>query len=65
MVNGTAELWEDLDRGLPYFRVIREKYGRPVPTDAELRTGLEDEDRFLLVIVPDGPPSSWTSWGLD
>ncbi|HEY2563761.1 MAG TPA: TIGR03618 family F420-dependent PPOX class oxidoreductase [Acidimicrobiales bacterium] len=64
-VNGTAELWEDLDRGLPYFRIIREKYGRPVPSDAELRTDLEAENRFLLVIVPDGPPSTWTSWGLD
>jgi PPOX class probable F420-dependent enzyme len=65
LVNGTAEIWEDLDRGLPYFRAIREKHGRPVPDDAELRAGLEAEDRFLLVIVPDGPPSSWTTWGLD
>jgi len=65
MVKGTVELWEDIDRGLPYFRTIREKYGRPVPDDAELRTELEAEDRVLLVIVPDGPPSSWTSWGLD
>jgi PPOX class probable F420-dependent enzyme len=65
LVNGTAEIWEDLDRGLPYFRAIREKHGRPVPDDAELRAGLEAEDRFLLVIVPDGPPPSWTTWGLD
>ncbi len=65
LVNGTAEIWEDLDRGLPYFRAIREKHGRAVPDDAELRAGLEAEDRFLLVIVPDGPPSSWTTWGLD
>ena len=65
VVHGTAELWEDLDRGLPYFRAIREKHGRPVPDDAELRAGLEAEGRFLLVIVPDGPPSSWSSWGLD
>ncbi|HEX4246045.1 MAG TPA: PPOX class F420-dependent oxidoreductase [Acidimicrobiales bacterium] len=65
LVHGTAELWEDLDRGLPYFRAIREKHGREVPDDIELRSGLEAEGRFLLVIVPDGPPSSWTSWGLD
>jgi PPOX class probable F420-dependent enzyme len=65
VVHGTAELWEDLDRGLPYFRAIREKHGRPAQDDAELRAGLEAEGRFLLVIVPDGPPSSWSSWGLD
>ncbi|HEX4217085.1 MAG TPA: PPOX class F420-dependent oxidoreductase [Acidimicrobiales bacterium] len=65
VVDGTAELWEDLDRALPYIRTIREKYGRPTQDDAELRADLEAENRFLLVIVPDGPPSSWASWGLD
>ncbi|MGA7419539.1 MAG: TIGR03618 family F420-dependent PPOX class oxidoreductase [Acidimicrobiales bacterium] len=65
MVKGTVELWDDLDRGLPYFRTIREKYGRAVPDDAELRKGLEAENRVLLVIIPDGPPSSWTNWGFD
>ena len=23
------------------------------------------EGRVLLAITPDGPPSTWTSWGLD
>jgi PPOX class probable F420-dependent enzyme len=66
MVSGQAEIWEDLAKGLPYFRAIREKYGRDVPDDdAELLANLVEEDRFLLVIVPDRPSSDWPSWGLD
>ena len=66
MVSGRAEFWEDLAKGLPYFRAIRQKYGREVPDDdAELLANLEQEERFLLVVVPDRPPSAWPSWGLD
>jgi PPOX class probable F420-dependent enzyme len=66
VINGQAAIWEDLERGLPYFRAIREKHGREVPDDdAELTASLEEENRFLLVITPDGPPESWPTWGLD
>ena len=66
MVSGQAEIWEDLNRGLAYFRAIRQKYGREVPDDdGELLANLEEEERFLLVVVPDRPASEWPSWGLD
>jgi PPOX class probable F420-dependent enzyme len=66
MVSGRAEVWEDLSAGLPYFRAIREKYGRAVPDDdGELLDSLAQEERFLLVIIPDRPSSQWPSWGLD
>jgi PPOX class probable F420-dependent enzyme len=64
-VDVTASVEEDLDAGLPWFRAIREKYGRAVGTAAELRAGLEAEGRVLLVFTSDGPPSSWYTVGLD
>jgi PPOX class probable F420-dependent enzyme len=65
LLDGTVDVWEDHERGLPYFRAVREKYGREVGSDDELRASLVAEDRVLLVITPTGPPSSWLSWGFD
>ena len=40
--------------------------GRPhMPDDDEHLRALTAEGRVLLAITPDGPPASWTSWGLD
>ncbi len=64
LIDGQVEVWEDLDRGLPYFKKIREKHGRPATDDAVIKAGLEREGRVLLVITPEQPPDSWTSWGL-
>jgi len=64
-VDATTVVDDDLDAGLPYFRAVREKYGRAVGTDAELRANLEAEGRVLLVFTPSGPPSSWYTIGLD
>jgi hypothetical protein len=36
-----------------------------VLNDDEHLRALTAEGRVLLAIVPSGPPSSWTSWGLD
>jgi PPOX class probable F420-dependent enzyme len=65
LVPATVEIREDIAAELPRFRAIREKYGRPVPADAELLRALTEEGRVLLAITPDGPPATWTSWGLD
>jgi PPOX class probable F420-dependent enzyme len=65
LIHGTAEIHEDLEAELPRFRAIREKHGREVPSDEQFLEELRGEGRVLLVITPDGPPSSWTSWGLD
>jgi PPOX class probable F420-dependent enzyme len=65
LVRGTVEIREDLAAELDRFRAIRSKHGRPSPGDDELRQGLAAEGRVLLAITPDGPPSTWTCWGLD
>jgi hypothetical protein len=65
LVPATAGVREDLAAELPRFRAIRDKHGRPVTDDDELLRALSAEGRVLLAFTPDGPPSSWTSWGLD
>jgi PPOX class probable F420-dependent enzyme len=65
LVPGTVEIHEDLAGELPRFRAIREKHGMPVPSDEEHLRALTEEGRVLLAITPDGPPTAWTSWGLD
>jgi PPOX class probable F420-dependent enzyme len=65
LVSGTVEIREDIEGELSHFRAIREKHGLEVPTDEEHLRSLTEEGRVLLVVTPDGPPSTWTSWGLD
>jgi PPOX class probable F420-dependent enzyme len=63
MVYGTVDIREDLAAELPRFRAIREKHGREAQPDDELLAGLKAEQRVLLAITPDGPPSSWNARG--
>ncbi len=65
LIPATVEIREDLEAELPRFRAIREKHGMAMPDDADHLEALANEGRVLLAITPDGPPSSWTSWGLD
>jgi len=65
LVRGTVEVREDIAAELPRFRALREKYGVAVPGEQEQLRGLAEEGRVLLAITPDGPPPSWTCWGLD
>ena len=65
LVPATVEIREDLAAELPRFRAIRENHAMAVPDDDEHLQALTAEGRVLLAITPDGPPSSWTSWGLD
>jgi hypothetical protein len=60
-----VQIYENLAEELPRFRAIREKYAMAVPDDEEHLRALTAEGRVLLAITPDGPPSSWTCWGLD
>jgi PPOX class probable F420-dependent enzyme len=64
-VSGIVEIREDIPAELPRFRAIREKHGRRVPPDDDLATQLIEESRVLLAITPSGPPSTWTTTGLD
>ena len=65
LVQGRVDIREDVAAELDRFRAIREKHGVPVPSDDELLAAQLAEQRVLLAITPDGPPSSWTAWGLD
>jgi PPOX class probable F420-dependent enzyme len=65
LVPATVEIREDIAAELPRFRAIREKYGLAVPDDEQHLAALEAEGRVLLAFTPDGPPASWTTWGLD
>jgi PPOX class probable F420-dependent enzyme len=65
LVSGTVEIREDVRAELACFRAIRAKHGRPATSDDELAEQLLADDRVLLAITPVGPPSTWTSWGLD
>jgi PPOX class probable F420-dependent enzyme len=65
LVPAAVEIREDLAAELPRFRAIREKHGVPVADDEQHLAALEADGRVLLAITPDGPPASWTTWGLD
>jgi hypothetical protein len=65
LVPATVEIREDIAAELPHFRAIREKHGMAVLGEEEHLRALAAEGRVLLAFTPDGPPSSWTSWGLD
>jgi len=63
LLPATVEIREDAAAKLPCFRAIREKYGMNVLSDSEHLESLIADGRVLLAITPDGPPSTWTSWG--
>ncbi|MHB1445491.1 MAG: pyridoxamine 5'-phosphate oxidase family protein [Acidimicrobiales bacterium] len=65
LVSATVEVREDIGAELVHFRAIREKHGVAVPADEEHLRSLAEEGRVLLAITPDGPPATWTTWGLD
>ncbi|MGE0544441.1 MAG: PPOX class F420-dependent oxidoreductase [Dehalococcoidia bacterium] len=62
LIDGTTEIWEDHERGLPFFKKITEKHTGRTPDDTTLRERLEREGRVLLVITPEKPPEQWTRW---
>jgi PPOX class probable F420-dependent enzyme len=65
LIPATVEIREDIGAELPRFRAIREKHGMRILGDQEHLRGLAAEGRVLLAITPEGPPSTWTAWGLD
>jgi PPOX class probable F420-dependent enzyme len=64
LIDGAVDIWEDLERGLPYFKRIREKHGHPAADDGAMLAGLRREGRVLLVITPERPLEQWTTWGI-
>jgi PPOX class probable F420-dependent enzyme len=65
LVSGQVDIREDVADELGHFRAIREKHGLEIPNEDQQLASLLAEQRVLLVITPDGPLSSWTTWGLD
>ena len=65
LVPARVDIREDVASELDRFRAIREKHGLRVPPDEEHLASLVADQRVLLAITPDGPPASWTAWGLD
>jgi len=63
LIPATVEIREDPAAELSRFRAIRAKYGLNELSDSEHLESLIDEGRVLFVITPEGPPSTWTSWG--
>jgi PPOX class probable F420-dependent enzyme len=65
LIPATVEIREDTAAQLPRFRAIREKYGLDELGDEEHLESLIADERVLLAITPDGPPSTWTAWGFE
>jgi PPOX class probable F420-dependent enzyme len=65
LVPARVDVREDVAAELDHFRAIRDKHGVPVPGDDEFLAAQLADQRVLLAITPDGPPASWTTWGLD
>ena len=63
LIPATVEIREDTAAELSRFRAIRDKYGMDELGDQEHLESLVAEGRVLLAITPDGPASTWTSWG--
>ena len=64
VVDGTVAIEEDVEANLPYFKAVRAKHGRGGQSEDELREELVREQRVLLVITPDKPPTEWLGMGL-
>jgi PPOX class probable F420-dependent enzyme len=65
LVPAQAEIREDIAAELPRFRAIRDKHGMAIPSDDEHLRALTEEGRVLLAFRPEGPPETWTAWGVD
>ncbi len=63
MVDGTVSWVEDVDEGLGYFRALRHKHGRDEHGDDELRAEMVRDERVLMVITPQRPPTDWLAHG--
>ena len=63
LIPATVEIREDTAAELPRYQAIRDKYGLAELGDREHLSSLIADGRVLLAITPDGPPSTWTSWG--
>jgi PPOX class probable F420-dependent enzyme len=62
VLDGRAEILEDIDEFIPFSRAITTKYSGRTPDEQALRDRLVREGRVILRITPDRPPEEWLSW---
>jgi hypothetical protein len=62
VVDGKAEILENIDEFIPFSRAITSKYSGRTPDEQALRDRLVREKRVILRITPDRPPEEWLSW---
>lgn len=63
VVSGLVLIADELESGLPYFRALRAKHGRPSQSEEALRDEMMRDQRVLLVVTPDRPQAEWVSMG--
>jgi PPOX class probable F420-dependent enzyme len=62
VLDGRAEILEDIDEFIPFSRAISAKYIGRIPDEQALRDRLISEKRVILRITPDRAPEEWLSW---
>ncbi len=63
VVNGTVDIADDVEQGIPYFRALRAKHGKGGQSDQELRDEMVRDQRVLLAITPETAQQDWLSMG--
>ncbi len=61
LVDGRAEIREDLDSACDVLRAVKTKHG-DVFEEAEMRAQAAAEGRVAIVVTPDRPVEAWTAW---
>ena len=62
ILDGRAEILENIDEFIPYSRAISLKHSGKEPEEQALRRRLEQEQRVILKITPDKPMEDWLTW---
>ena len=62
IVDGRAEILEDLDEFIAFSRAITAKHRGGPPDEQALRDRLIREQRVILKVTPARPPEEWLSW---
>ena len=65
VVDGQAEVSEDNEFGLPYFKALRNKHGRFEQDDTDLLAEMQRDGRVLLIVTPTNPQRDWHQKGFD
>jgi len=62
LIDGTAEIIEDIEEQLPFYLKIMEKNGNTSSDPEATRERLVKQDRVMIVVTPEKAPEDWTAW---